>query len=100
MSVSDDGEFGVDSADGNSRAHGWSNGRERGLASRATYRPYVVALMAAAATDLGVLRPAKLYRRFVAWTLPSGTRCRACRSHRHDLLPDIPPRLFPCPDLP
>jgi hypothetical protein len=38
-------------------------------------------------------------RRFVRWTLPSGTHCRVCGKRDHDVLPRFPPRLFPCDKL-
>ncbi|GIJ69956.1 hypothetical protein Voc01_048730 [Virgisporangium ochraceum] len=52
-----------------------------------------------AAVDLGTPSPALLYRRFVAWTLGSATRCRVCQRRGHDVLPGLPPRVFPCPKL-
>lgn len=52
-----------------------------------------------AAVDLGISSPAFLYRRFVAWTLDSTTRCRVCDRRGHDVLPGLPPRVFPCAKL-
>lgn len=48
------------------------------------------------ANELLGAAPAKLYGRFVRWALPEGTRCRVCGRSGHDVLPDLPPRLFPC----
>jgi hypothetical protein len=56
---------------------------------------HLLALLQAAGEDLGV-SPSRLYRRFAAWTLPDDTRCRACGRSGHDVLPQVPPRLFPC----
>jgi hypothetical protein len=54
-------------------------------------------LVMVAAVDLGTPSPALLYRRFVAWTLGPATRCRVCLRRGHDVLPGLPPRVFPCP---
>jgi hypothetical protein len=52
-------------------------------------------LMNAAARDLGLSDPSKLYRRFVRWT--AGDRmCGRCGRPGHQALPGLPPRLFPC----
>jgi hypothetical protein len=48
-----------------------------------------------AADALGV-PAATLYRRIVGWTLPKEHTCRACGVRGHDVLPGLPPRLFPC----
>lgn len=48
-----------------------------------------------AARALGIA-PAKLYRRFVSWTLPKGHTCRMCGTRGHEVLPGWPIRLFPC----
>lgn len=52
-------------------------------------------LMGVAADDLGVPDPTKLYRRFVAWSLPADRACRVCGRRGHDVLPGVPPRLAP-----
>lgn len=52
-----------------------------------------------ASHDLGLGTPAALFRRFVGWTLSPATRCRVCSSRAHDVLPGLPPRLFPCNKL-
>ena len=59
---------------------------------------HMLHLMAVAARDLRRPNPASLYWRFAAWTLPSGTTCRLCGRHGHDVLPGAPPRLFPYAD--
>jgi hypothetical protein len=56
---------------------------------------YMLGLVVQAALELGVPE-AKLYRRFVAWTLPEGRVCRVCGRAGHDVLAGVPPRLFPC----
>jgi hypothetical protein len=52
--------------------------------------------MAHAADELGFADPAKLYKRFVGWTLAKDQACRVCGKPGHDFLPVIPPRLVPC----
>lgn len=52
-------------------------------------------LMGVAADDLSVSDQAKLYRRFVAWSLPADRACRVCGRRGHDVLPGVPPRLAP-----
>jgi hypothetical protein len=52
--------------------------------------------MAQAASDLGLADPTRLYRRFLAWTLPEDATCRLCGSASHDAIPGLPPRLLPC----
>lgn len=53
-------------------------------------------LMAQAAEELGIADPTRLYRRFVAWTLPCDRACRVCGRAGHDVLPGVPLRLIPC----
>jgi hypothetical protein len=53
-------------------------------------------LMAAAARDLGLADPSKLYRRFVRWTAGDRAVCGRCGHTGHQALPGLPPRLFPC----
>ena len=56
-------------------------------------------LMGVAADDFGVADPTKLYRRFVAWSLPHGQVCPVCGRAGHTVLPGVPPRLAPwCDD--
>lgn len=57
-------------------------------------------LMSVAADELGPVSPARLYRRFVGWVLEEGHRCRVCEKRGHDVLPGLPPRLFPCDGRP
>jgi hypothetical protein len=54
-------------------------------------------IMICAAEDLVPANPASLYKRFVAWTLPKGERCRVCQKRGHRFLLGIPPRMIPCP---
>jgi hypothetical protein len=56
----------------------------------------LVRLTGPAATDLGKPTPALLYIRFVAWTLDPNHTCRVCGGRRHDVLPGVPIRFFPC----
>lgn len=49
-----------------------------------------------AAADLGLSTPAMLYRRFFAWTVGRDRICRICASPRHDVLPGLPLRMWPC----
>lgn len=70
-----------------------------GIADRELLVRHLLDIATRAAGDLRVA-PAGLYHRFVAWALPGGTSCRVCGTHRHDVLPGLPPRLFPCFDLP
>jgi hypothetical protein len=58
---------------------------------------HMLLVVARAAEDLGV-GPASLYWRFVRWSLPSNSACRACGRSGHDVLPGVPPRLFGCDD--
>jgi hypothetical protein len=53
-------------------------------------------LMIWAADDLGLADPAKLYKRFLRWTLPKDHACRLCGKPGHDAVPGVPPRLIPC----
>jgi hypothetical protein len=57
---------------------------------------HMTRLLMVAAEDLEPAAPARTYRRFVAWTLPKGTRCRVCGRFRHDVVPGVPLRLVPC----
>jgi hypothetical protein len=58
---------------------------------------HMLLVVAWAAEDLGV-GPASLYGRFVRWSLPSNSACRVCGRSGHDVLPGVPPRLFPGDD--
>ncbi len=53
-------------------------------------------LQVAAAQDLAIDEPARLYRRFVLWTSDEKTVCGRCGKPGHQALPGLPPRLFPC----
>jgi hypothetical protein len=53
-----------------------------------------------AAADLGIPSPAALYHRFVGWTLHPDRACRVCGKPNHDVIPGLPPRLFPCGGMP
>jgi hypothetical protein len=57
---------------------------------------YLMALARENAADAFGVAPARLYRRFVAWTLPKDNACRVCTRGGHDVLPGLPPCLFPC----
>lgn len=57
---------------------------------------YLARLMDQAAVDLGLDNPTRLYRRFIAWTLPDDQACRLCGKAGHDATPGMPPRLIPC----
>lgn len=57
---------------------------------------HLLRLTGPAARDLGLPSEATLYHRFVGWTLHRDRTCRICGSRRHDVLPGLPPRLFPC----
>jgi hypothetical protein len=56
-------------------------------------------LMGLAAADLNQAGPARLYQRFVGWTLDDDHRCPVCGRRGHAPLPGAPPRLFPCDSL-
>lgn len=60
---------------------------------------HMAQLMAQTEAEIGVLDTGALYRRFVAWALAPGERCRVCESTQHAVIPGIPPRLVPCRDL-
>jgi hypothetical protein len=53
-------------------------------------------LLEQATTDLALAEPARLYGRFLRWTLAPGQLCRVCGSRGHDMLAGVPPRLIPC----
>jgi hypothetical protein len=55
-------------------------------------------LIPMAANELGVSDPAKLFRRFLGWTLEKDAACRVCGKAGHDFLPGVPPRLLSCDD--
>ncbi|HEY2670916.1 MAG TPA: hypothetical protein VGJ07_11150 [Rugosimonospora sp.] len=57
---------------------------------------HLARLMAVAARELGSAGSAKLYKRFLGWTLDGDEVCRVCCRRGHDVLPGLPPRLFPC----
>jgi hypothetical protein len=57
---------------------------------------HLVRLTGLAAADLSEPVPASLYGRFVAWTLDRNRTCRVCGGRRHDVLPGLPIRFFPC----
>lgn len=56
----------------------------------------LVRLLVWAADDLRPADRTRLYRRFVAWTLPGDGACRLCGRGGHDAHPLLPPRLVPC----
>jgi hypothetical protein len=66
------------------------------LDNEARLSAHMVWLMAAAARDLGLPDPSKLYRRFVRWTADDRAACGRCGRSGHQALPGLPPRLFPC----
>lgn len=59
----------------------------------------ITGIVLATARNLGLPSEATLYHRFVGWTLGRDRTCRVCGSRRHDVLPGLPPRLFPCDKL-
>jgi hypothetical protein len=63
---------------------------ERALATHMAW------LMVAAADDLTLPDPSKLYRRFVRWVHGAPLHCGRCHKNGHQALPGLPPRLFPC----
>ena len=66
------------------------------LDNEAALAAHMARLMDAAARDLGLPDPAKLYRRFVRWTTNDLGSCGRCGKPGHQALPGLPPRLFPC----
>jgi hypothetical protein len=60
---------------------------------------YLFRVMGKAVGDLRPGTPARLYRRFVGWTLAEDAACRVCGKGGHDWVPDVPPRLVPCDGL-
>ncbi|MEN3306675.1 MAG: hypothetical protein V7603_2877 [Micromonosporaceae bacterium] len=64
--------------------------------SRVAVQHHMAWLLVTAAGELSVAGPAKLFGRFLAWTLDEGQVCRVCGKAGHDFLPGVPPRLMPC----
>ncbi len=57
---------------------------------------HMLQIMTRAADELNPGSPARLYQRFVSWTLKKSAACRVCGRAGHDFMPGVLPRMVPC----
>ena len=60
---------------------------------------HMTALMVWAETELGVVNPATLFKRFVGWTVDTSEPCRVCGKSSHVVITGVPPRFQLCREI-